>query len=110
VGADRYQDVSELAYHLPDRPEVLCVCLGGRRNHYELWPGFASRARPGDALVLALDERAGVHEDVTRLSPHFDRVTQGPVAPLLRAGDTVTVRRVWVLEGYRGGWPTRAAP
>ena len=110
VGADRYQDVSELAYHLPDRPEVLCVCLGGRRNHYELWPGFPSRARPGDALVLALDERAGVHEDVTRLSPHFDRVTQGPVAPLLRGGDTVTVRRVWVLEGYRGGWPARATP
>ena len=110
VGADRYQDVSELAYHLPERPEVLCVCLGGRRNHYELGPGFPLRARPGDALVLALDERAGVHDDVTRLLPHFDRVTQGPVAPLLRGGDTVTVRRVWVLEGYRGGWPMRAAP
>ena len=110
VGADRYQDVSELAYHLPDRPQVLCVCLDGRRNHYELWPGFASLARPGDALVLALDERAGVHEDVTRLSPHFGRVTQGPVAPLLRGRDTVTVRRVWILEGYRGGWPTRAVP
>jgi hypothetical protein len=110
VGADRYQDVSELAYHLPDRPDVFCVCLSGRRNHYELWPGFASRARPGDALVLALDERAEMHEDVTRLSPHFDRVTQGPVAPLLRGRDTVTVRRVWVLEGYRGGWPTRATP
>ena len=110
VGADRYQDVSELAYHLPDRPEALCICLGGRRNHYELWPGFASRARPGDALVLALDERAGMHEDIIRLAPHFSRVTQGPVAPLLRGLDTVTVRRVWVLEGYRGGWPTRTAP
>ena len=110
VGADRYQDVSELAYHLPDQPEVLCVCLGGRRNHYELWPGFVARARPGDALVLALDERVGVHEDVTQLSPHFGRITQGPVAPLLRGRDTVTVRRVWVLEGYRGGWPTRTAP
>jgi 4-amino-4-deoxy-L-arabinose transferase-like glycosyltransferase len=110
VGADRYQEVSELAYHLPGQPEVLCVCLSGRHNHYELWPGFAARARPGDALVLALDERAGVHEDVTRLTPHFNRVTRGPVAPLLRGRDTLTVRRVWVLEGYRGGWPTRAAP
>ena len=110
VGADRYQDVSELAYHLPGKPEALCVCLNGRRNHYELWPGFPSRARAGDALVLALDERPGVHEDITRLSPHFERVTRGPVAPLLRGPDTVTVRRVWVLEGYRGGWPVRAAP
>jgi hypothetical protein len=110
VGADRYQDVSELAYHLPDRPEAICVCLNGRRNHYELWPGFASRASPGDALVLALDERPGVHEDITRLSPYFSRVTQGVVAPLLRGRDTVSARRVWVLEGYRGGWPARAVP
>jgi hypothetical protein len=110
VGADRYQDVSELAYHLHDRPEVICVCLTGRHNHYELWPGFASRARTGDALVLALDERAGVHEDVTRLAPHFARVSRGPLAPLLRGRDTVSLRRVWVLEGYRGGWPARTGP
>ena len=110
VGADRYQDVSELAYHLHDRPEVICICLTGRHNQYELWPGFASRARAGDALVLALDERAGVHEDVTRLALHFSRVSRGPLAPLLRGGDTVTVRRLWVLEGYRGGWAARIDP
>jgi 4-amino-4-deoxy-L-arabinose transferase-like glycosyltransferase len=109
VGADRYADVSELAYHLPDRPEVFCVCLAGRHNQYELWPGFASRASRGDALVLALDERTGdtVHETAERLAPYFDRVTRGALAPLARRGDTVTVRRVWVLEGYRGGWPLR---
>jgi hypothetical protein len=110
VGADRYQDVSELAYHLHDRPEVICICLTGRHNQYELWPGFASRARAGDALVLALDDRAGVHEDVTRLAPHFSRVSRGPLAPLLRGGDTITVRRLWVLEGYRGGWAARIDP
>jgi len=110
VGAGRYQDVSELAYHLPDRPEVICVCLAGRHSQYELWPGFASRARAGDALVLALDERAGMHEDVARLAPHFARVTRGPLAPLLRGRDTVSVRRVWLLEGYRDGWPARAEP
>ena len=112
VGADRYQDVSELAYHLPGRPEVVCVCLTGRHNQYELWPSFASRAARGDALVLALDERpAGVmHENVARLAPHFTRVQRGALAPLLRGGDTVTVRRLWILEGYIGGWPTRIEP
>ncbi|MEO6526114.1 MAG: glycosyltransferase family 39 protein [Gemmatimonadaceae bacterium] len=110
VGADRYQDVSELAYHLPDQPEALCVCLVGRRNQYALWPEFPARAATGDALVLALDERAGVHETAARLAPFFDRVTRGALAPLLRRGDTVTVRRVWVLEGYRGGWPSRGDP
>jgi hypothetical protein len=29
---------------------------------------------------------------------------------LLRGADTVTVRRVWTLAGYRGGWPVRAEP
>jgi len=111
-GADRYQDVSELAYHLPDRPEVVCVCLTGRHNQYELWPSFTSRAARGDALILALDERPQgvVHENVARLAPHFTHVQQGALAPLLRGGDTVTVRRLWVLEGYIGGWPTRSEP
>ena len=110
VGAERYQDVSELAYHLPGRPQVVCICLGGRHNQYELWPGFASRAQPGDALVLALDERANVHESVARLSPHFGRVSRGALVPLLRGRDTAAVRRLWVLEGYRGGWPLRSEP
>jgi hypothetical protein len=110
IGAERYQDVSELAYHAAGRPHAVCTCLAGRRNQYELWPGFTESASRGDTLVLALDERPGVHEAVTRLEPYFDRVTRGVLAPLTRRGDTVTVRRVWVLAGYRGGWPTRATP
>jgi hypothetical protein len=51
-----------------------------------------------------------VHEDVTRLAPHFAHVSRGPLAPLRRGSDTVAVRRLWVLEGYRGGWPLRAEP
>jgi 4-amino-4-deoxy-L-arabinose transferase-like glycosyltransferase len=110
VGAERYQDASELAYHLAGRPRVFCICLGGRHNQYELWPGFAARARTGDALVLALDERAGVHEAVTRLAPHFDRTSRGTLVALLSGRDTVSVRRLWVLDGYRGGWPLRLEP
>jgi 4-amino-4-deoxy-L-arabinose transferase-like glycosyltransferase len=112
TGADRYQDVSELAFHLPDHPEAFCVCLTGRHNQYELWPAFADVAKPGDALVLLLDERnAGVvHETAERLSPYFTSVTRGAPAPLMRGSDTVAVRRVWTLAGYRGGWPVREAP
>jgi 4-amino-4-deoxy-L-arabinose transferase-like glycosyltransferase len=110
VGAERYQDVSELAYHLTGRPQVFCICLNGRHNNYELWPGFASRAHTGDALVLALDERAGVHEAVNRLAPHFDRASRGALVALLSGRDTVSVRRLWVLDGYRGGWPLRLDP
>ena len=112
VGADRYQDVSELAFHLPDHPEAFCVCLTGRHNQYELWPGFSSVARPGDSLVLLLDERKEgvIHESAVLLTPFFSTVTRGERVPLLRGSDTVGVRRVWTLAGYRGGWPTRAEP
>jgi hypothetical protein len=109
VGADRYQDVGELSYHVAGRPNAVCVCLTGRHNQYELWPAFPTLAARGDNLVLALDERPDTHETAALLAPHFDRVTRGELAPLLRAGDTVTVRRVWTLEGYRGGWPARPA-
>jgi hypothetical protein len=87
---------------------VVCVCLSGRLNQYALWPGFSERAARGDGLVLALDESAEMHPTATRLAPHFERVSRGALAPLTRRGDTVTVRRLWVLEGYRGGWPTRS--
>ena len=112
VAADRYQEVSELAFHLPDHPEAFCVCLTGRHNQYELWPGYADVAKPGDALVLLLDERKEgvVHETAELLAPYFTSVTRGAPAPLLRGNDTVTVRRVWTLAGYRGGWPPRPSP
>ena len=109
VGADRYQDVSELAYHLPDHPPTFCVCLSGRHNQYELWPTFPLLAMLDDDLVLALDETPGTHNMTARLAPHFAHVRRGAVAPLLRGGDTVSVRRIWILEGYRGGWPVRDA-
>jgi len=110
VGADRYQDVSELAWHLDGEPDVFCMCFTGRTNQYALWPQFPQRAHLGDALVLALDETPDVHGTVVTLTPYFTSATRGALAPLLRGRDTVSVRRVWVLEGYRGGWPARVAP
>ena len=110
VGADRYQDVSELAYHLADQPAAFCTCFSGRHNQYELWPRFESVARPGDNLVLALEDTTLNAGSPTRLRPHFDRVSAGVIVPLLRGHDTVAVRRVWSLQGYRGGWPLASSP
>jgi 4-amino-4-deoxy-L-arabinose transferase-like glycosyltransferase len=110
LGADRYQDVSELAYHSTGRQAVLCLCLSGRRNQYDLWPGFPQSAKAGDALIALVDERgeAQTHETVARLAPYFTSVQRSELAPVLRGNDTVTVRRLWVLRGYRGGWPARS--
>jgi hypothetical protein len=115
IGADRYQDVSELVYRSGDvNPYrvAFCICLGGRHNQYELWPTFPERAKPGDALILVLDETppGEIHGTARQLTPYFTTVRRGSVAPLLRGADTVSVRRLWILEGYRGGWPVRAEP
>jgi len=117
LGAARYQDVSELAYYNRRREPgkrvarpVFCTCLTGRHNQYELWPDFVEIARPGDALILLLDESEGMHPTAAALAPYFASVTRGAPAPLLRGADTVSTRRIWILEGYRGGWPPRAEP
>jgi 4-amino-4-deoxy-L-arabinose transferase-like glycosyltransferase len=107
AGAGRYQDVSELAYHLPGRPQTFCACSGGRRNQYDLWPNFSEVAKPGANLVLALDESSDVHYAAKTLAPYFSSVTRGALVAQLRGSDTVSVRRIWVLSGYRGGWPSR---
>ena len=110
AGADRYQDVSELAYHLPGRPQTFCVCISGRHNQYELWPAFPTVARVGDNLVLALEETPDTHGTAAALAPHFARIARGALAPQMRGADTVSLRRVWLLSGYRGGWPTVSSP
>ncbi len=104
VGADRYQEVSELAYQLPDLPHAFCMCLSGRHNQYELWPAFPDAAKPGDNLVLLLDETIDTHGTVQRIAPYFEAYSRGELAPLMRGDDTVAVRRIWQLQHYRGGW------
>lgn len=110
LGVDRYQDAAEAAFNLADHPEVFSLNLGGRPNQYDFWPGFADRARVGDDLVLAVDDPAeGPHEAVQRLARHFDAVNRGDRVELKRDADEppISVRRIWVLEGWKGTWPVR---
>jgi 4-amino-4-deoxy-L-arabinose transferase-like glycosyltransferase len=105
VAANRYQDASELAFHLPGHPFVFSLNLGGRANQYDLWPGFPERARVGDGMVLVLDDDAGTPGPVTTLLPCFTSVARGDSVALTRGRDVVTRRRIWHLDGWRGCWP-----
>lgn len=107
VAADRYQEASELAFHLPDRPQVFALNLTTRPNHYDLWPGFVQRAQPRDGLVLVVDEVAGEHPTVALLAPHFAALRKDEMVTLARGGDPVKYLRIWHLEGWRGTWPER---
>ena len=106
VAADRYQEASALAFHLPENPETFSLNVSGRANQYDLWPSFAQRARPGDALILVLDDVAGTHPTVDSLAIHFASVDRGPPVSLARNGDPVKNLRIWLLSGWRGTWPS----
>jgi 4-amino-4-deoxy-L-arabinose transferase-like glycosyltransferase len=107
VAAERYQDASELAFHLPRPPatETFSLNLSGRANQYDLWPIFPERATAGDAMILVLDEVADVHPTLAALLPHFSSVERGAMVTLARGGDPVKYLRIWVLDGWRGTWP-----
>jgi 4-amino-4-deoxy-L-arabinose transferase-like glycosyltransferase len=105
LGADRYQEASEIAFHLPAHPTTFATNLGGRANQYDLWPGFAVSAASGDNLVLALDESRELPDVIRRLSPHFNSTRRGPLITMRRGDGEIGTRRLWTLFGWRGGWP-----
>jgi 4-amino-4-deoxy-L-arabinose transferase-like glycosyltransferase len=110
LGGNRYQDASELAFHVRGQPRTFSLNLAARPNQYDLWPGFAELAAPGDALVLALDPTADLHPVVRQLQPYFAEVRAGEDVELRARRGIVARRRIWVLTGWNGGWPPRSAP
>lgn len=110
IGADRYQDASELAFHIHGQPRTFSLNMVGRPNQYDLWPGFAQVARPGDDLLLALDDTEAVHATVRALAPHFASVRRGPLVELRARRGVVATRRLWALSVWAGTWPPRAPP
>ena len=105
IAGNRYQEASELAFHLPGRPQTLSLNLVSRPNQYDQWPSFADRAKPGASLILVVDDGEGPPE-VVALTPHFDTVRQDAGVTLTRRGDVVKYLRIWTLLGWRGTWPT----
>jgi len=108
IGADRYQDASELAFHLPGHPATLSLNLSSRPNQYDLWPSFSHRAQPGDTLILVVDDVSGIHPVAETLAAHFASLREGERVPLSRDGELVKNLRIWFLDGWRGTWPQRA--
>jgi 4-amino-4-deoxy-L-arabinose transferase-like glycosyltransferase len=107
VAGERYQEASELAFHLPDHPITFAIDVHGRPNQYDLWPSFDRRAHPGDRLVLVLGLYTLAENDpvIAELKPHFDSVALREVVALRRGSTIRAWRRVWVLDGWQGSWP-----
>ncbi len=111
IGGERYQEASELAFHLPDHPQTFTMDVNARPNQYDFWPSFAERAHTGDRLVLVLGLYAPPDSDavIAALAPHFAHVSLREVVPLRRGEIVRASRRIWVLDGWRGGWPAALA-
>ena len=108
VGTDRYQEASELAFHLPGRPTTFALNLTSRANSYDYWPGFAQRARSGDGLVLVLDQMGESHPShptIELLRDHFASARRGEAFTVTRHGEALRHVQVWILDGWRGTWP-----
>jgi 4-amino-4-deoxy-L-arabinose transferase-like glycosyltransferase len=107
IAGNRYQEASELAFHLPGQPRTFSLNLGSRSNQYDFWPSFADRAAGGDTLIFVTDDLgSGLDPVVSALTPHFADVGHGRPVSLARRGDVTKHLRIWTLAGWRGTWPT----
>jgi hypothetical protein len=105
LGGDRYQEASELALHWPTHPPTFALNLAGRPNEYDLWPQYPAVARPGDNLLLVLDESDVPHQAIVVLAAYFTEARRGELVTLSRGHGAITTRRIWILVNWHGGWP-----
>lgn len=108
IAANRFQDASQLAFHLKGHPFVFSLNIQSRANQYDFWPGFAQQAKPGDGLILVLDD--SVEATIARdLTPYFDRISPGERVVAGGAQPTLVPKRIWILEHWQGGWPKKSS-
>jgi len=101
VAADRYQDASQLAFHLPDQPTVFSLNLGGRTNQYDVWQNAYDKVRPGDGLVVAFDATARGDSLAAVVGGWFAATRPGVTVALRRGDGVVTERRIWLYRTAR---------
>ena len=101
VAANRYQDASELAFHLPDQPQVFSLNLNGRANQYDLWEVAGERIRPVDGLVAAFDATPRGDSLAMVVGAWFTQSQRGETVELRRGEGVVETRRVWMYRGAK---------
>lgn len=107
VAADRYQDASELAFHLPDHPTVFSLNLGGRSNQFDLWATAYENVRPGDGLVAVFDDDPAGDSLGVRVGRWFKESRRADVVVLRRGDGEIDRRRVWLYR-HAADVPSRA--
>ena len=101
VAAERYQDASELAFHLPDQPQTFSLNLSSRYNQYDLWAAPADKIGPNDALVVAFDATPQGDASAAIVAGWFAESLRGRTIQLMRQNGVVTERRIWLYRYAR---------
>ena len=102
VATNRYQEASELAFHLPDRPAVVSLNIRRRSNQYAIWPGFEDRANAGDCLVFVDIDDGWARQIVSDLGERFAATIEiGPTSRKRGRGVTADYR-LWAFTGWTG--------
>jgi hypothetical protein len=102
VATNRYQEASELAFHLPDHPAVTSLNIRRRSNQYSIWPRFDDTAKVGDCLVFVDIDDGSARQIVGDLDGRFASMAEiGPTQR--RRGRGVTADyRLWAFTGWTG--------
>ena len=102
IATNRYQEASELAFHLADHPAVFSLNIRRRGNQYALWPGFEDTASAGDCLVFVNIDNGWARQIVADLAGRFDAMVEiGPTQRKRGRGVTADYR-LWAFTGWTG--------
>lgn len=94
--SERYQDASELAFHLTSQPVVLALNIASRPNQYDIWYSSDSVIRVGDNLVASFDDNPAGDDRARTVSRWFAQTIDGQRVVLRRRNGEVAHRKVWL--------------
>ncbi|MBT8461270.1 MAG: glycosyltransferase family 39 protein, partial [Gemmatimonadetes bacterium] len=102
VATNRYQEASELAFHLPDQPAVTSLNIRRRSNQYDLWPGFEDMAGIGDCLLFVDIDDGWARQIVADLGGRFESTIELGPAQRKRGVSVTADYRLWAFKGWTG--------
>jgi 4-amino-4-deoxy-L-arabinose transferase-like glycosyltransferase len=102
IATNRYQEASELAFHLPDHPTVSALNIGRRSNQYALWPGFEDTAKPRDCLVFVDIDDPGARRIAEELGSGFGALAEIGHAQRRRGGRVTADYRLCSFTDWTG--------
>ena len=105
VAADRYQDASELAFHMDGQPRVFSLNLAGRANQYDLWARLGDLAAPGDAMIAFLDDSPSGDDVAEQAGAWFEEIRRGPTVELRRGNGVIGRHVIWMYRGFGSNNP-----